>query len=51
MEIIKRTKKHTTWRGKDAEGRRCYALTRNRGTIPVEPSGCQAYAKKYLTKG
>ena len=38
MEIYKREKKTTLWVGKDAEGRKVYIVTANRGNIAVQPN-------------
>lgn len=33
----------TIWKGKDAEGRRCYALTADQNGMPTEPTGSSVY--------
>ena len=40
----------TIWKGKDAEGRRCYALTADRNGMPVEPNGCHVYYDLDVTR-
>jgi len=45
-EINERREGYTIWQGRDAEGRRCYATTANRGDMAVEPTGANIYYTK-----
>jgi len=37
---------YTIWQGRDAEGRRCYATTADRGGVAVEPTGANIHYSK-----
>lgn len=40
FEAIRKLNGCTIWRGKDAEGRKCYAVTTDQHGMSVRPSGC-----------
>ena len=42
-EAIEARNHQTIFRGKDAEGRTCYAVTTDRHGMSVTPSGCRIF--------